>query len=538
MSNSRRAAETATLPLFLFLCAAGASAQPIATSDASVEWVAADSPLIVRAVIEDVAVHALKDGLHVDSGIHRFQTVTVRVLETLRGEPVDRLQFVQDGDFHGVRLAELEADKQEVLLFLEPWARHPNFYRSQGGYAYARFPFAVHRVIVLAPEKVYWTHSDLPVRSSNLTGLSTPKQVTDAIRSYLDKRRGQLPPQDAFIHLPVGLREGHADVVFRFPVDVQRHPPAYTPPPSAAHLDFMAFQNQYGRRPPAESKPPYLRTQSGYVGVYALEQMAADCDAIVRAVIERHCFVFREDDPTGDCYGAELRVVETLKGRTAKRITCYLYDSRDLDKLQREKQELLLFLRDNQDGSAGPPDGALDYRLRAGLWDDSVIVLDEDAAEALFADLTWHRKPEEILARVRAALEAPPLRSEQQGVVFAFHPPRSVAAGSSIAGNQYAVVYLPINDALEKNARRWTAANNQDLRWLAARALIYFKSDKNADLLRGMLDDDAMWSRREMRQLTQLEYPHQPDYLIRWEAWHVLAGWGYDSPEPSFKRER
>ena len=62
-----------------------------------------------------------------------------------------------------------------------------------------------------------------------------------------------------------------------------------------------------------ETKPPYTRKTSGYVGVYALELMAADCDMIVRGVVEDSCFVAAADDPTGPHRGVEMRVILKLR---------------------------------------------------------------------------------------------------------------------------------------------------------------------------------------------------------------------------------
>ena len=108
-----------------------------------------------------------------------------------------------------------------------------------------------------------------------------------------------------------------------------------------------------------------------------------------------------------------------------------------------------------------------------------------------------------------------------------------------IAGNVYSTVYMPIDRELEVNARKWVTSENKDRRWLAARAMIYFKSDKNAAILKTMLDDDATWPRIDMlHMLENLPYPHDPRHLVRWEAWHVLAGWGYDAPKPSFGESR
>ena len=122
--------------------------------------------------------------------------------------------------------------------------------------------------------------------------------------------------------------------------------------------------------------------------------------------------------------------------------------------------------------------------------------------------------------------------------VFAVYPPASLVAGSSLAGNVHAVIYLPVDANLEANARRWAAADRKDLRWLAARALIYFKSDENAKLLGKLLGDEGKWSRREMHHLIRPLYNESPEYLVRWEAWHVLDGWGYATEKSDWGRAK
>src|SRR4051794_118275 len=110
---------------------AAAGAQPVVANSSSVEWIAARSPLIVRGVIEEISPH------HPGDPFHRYQTVSVRVLETVRGPRSGRLQFVHDGDFGPFRLAQLRDDRRPLLLFLDHWALSPRFDRAGGGYAYA-----------------------------------------------------------------------------------------------------------------------------------------------------------------------------------------------------------------------------------------------------------------------------------------------------------------------------------------------------------------------------------------------------------------
>jgi hypothetical protein len=515
-------------------------AQPVTTSSSSVEWMAANSPLIVRGVIDEISVHDPNDGFH------RYQTVSVRVLETVKGPRFERLQFVHSGDFGPVRIGKLRDDRQPLLLFLNDWARSPRFDRSSGRYAYARFPYLVEEVAVLTPKDVRFAHSGLPPLSNDLTVLSTPEQLIDAIRAYLRRPHERVPVQGVTIELPPDLRGGFYRVDFTYPADARiDHARPAVPEPV---LDFATYKDRFAKKPPATRKPPYTRDRGGYIGVYALELMAADCDVIVRGVIEDCCFVADTDDPTGPSYGIKFRVLETLKGKASDQINFYMTDARDVETLQTNRQEIVVFL--NLQSSSKRED-ALGHRTRAMLWDDSVIVLDRDRAEVLFADLTWHREPGEVLERLGEVTRRP-LEQKDEGKprlsrflaghrgppVFAVYPPASLVAGSSIAGNVYSVIYLPVDTNLEADARRWAAADSKDLRWLAARAIVYFKSDENAKLLGKLLGDEGTWSLGEMRHLIRPLYNESPEYLVRWESWHVLDGWGYVAEKPNWGRAR
>ncbi|MFO7904772.1 MAG: hypothetical protein ACQESR_11215 [Planctomycetota bacterium] len=114
MKTSRIVTRVTSFTASVLACVGAAWAQPVSGRASSVEWAAANSHLIVRALIDDVSVHALKDGLHPDDGRHRYQTVSVRVLETIQGEHSGRLRFVQNGNFGPVRLSDLHKKQQEV----------------------------------------------------------------------------------------------------------------------------------------------------------------------------------------------------------------------------------------------------------------------------------------------------------------------------------------------------------------------------------------------------------------------------------------
>ena len=550
--TASRIVPLAALLTAAFLLGIGSTrAQPVSTDSSSVEWMAANSQLIVQAVIEDVSVHTFKNGLHRDTHINHFQTVSVRVIETLKGQSIDRLQFVHNGDIGRFEFSQAQKTKQQVLLFLDHWSRNPHFNRAYGAYAYTRFPVVVQYLAVLSPQDVHWADTSVPVLSSDLTRLSTPEELIGTIKGYLNSRQDYGPVRGKTIKLPAELKGGFYQVTFTFPVDAEldgRKPPASAD--ERPNSDFEEFKRGYAKRPPqAEELTTYDRRGSGYVGVDTLNLMATDCDAIVRGVIEDSCFLGTDREPTANVFGVRMRVLETLKGKCPEQIGVYMPYPRDLEQLERDRQELEVFLRSQR---LGDPAAALGFQTRAALWDDSAIVLDDQKAQVLFGELTWHRQPKEILDRLRVLAQRE--REQQEGSdnasapfahhgtrppVFTFHPPESITAGSVIAGNVYSKVYMPVDRELEANASKWVTSENKDRRWLAARAMIYFKSDENATILKTMLDDDATWRRIDvLHMLENLPYPHDPRHLVRWEAWHVLAGWGYDAPKPSFGESR
>ncbi len=499
-----------------------AAAQPVFTSEKCVELLAAESPLVVRGVIEEIEPHD-------PDSTYGLKTITFRVRETLRGPHEEQLRFVHDGGFSGYRTAQLREDKQEMLLMLADWRRVSGGSRRESDYGYARFPWVVRRAFLLRPEWPVFTHTSVPPYSARRRPITTSEELIDTIRGYLAMHRHEMPEALGSVELPPEHRGGAAGATLYYPLE--------DPPEPEPLLDFAAFKRRFAVEPPREARPPYLRSQSGYVGVYALEWMAADCDEIVRGVIEDSCFVAESDDSvTGPRCAARIRVLETFKGKAPEFINAYIYDSRDLETLCRERRELVLFLRNR--GLKGPS-AALGRETRDGLWDDSVIVLDSAEAEVLLAEMKWTNEPAAILARLRALAQAEGMAAaaSEPPPIFSVHPPISLAAGSSLEGNQYAVVYLPVDAALEANARRWAKSENPDLRWLAARALLYFKSEENAELLKGLLPDDSPWPRSEMRRLLDNSpLPGKgPEFLVRWEAWQVLNGWGYKIPRPEFK---
>ncbi len=566
MSYTANAIRTASIFAGMLAWAATAASQPVTQTIYSVEWLAANSRRIVRAKIDDVQVH------DPESNPHSHRTLSLRILETLKGEHSERLQVVHShGYLNSARVSELQQNGQELLLFLNHW-RDSYYIMSSKDYALTRFPFIISHAAILTPKDIRFGHPSLPPMTSSQTELATPQALIESIKDYLNKYRDERPLYNGSRRLP-----GHAWTFFCFPVhvDVGKRR-LYESKFAPRFLDFATFKEKYSKDWPIKKKQPYTRKRGQYLQVYALEHMAADSDAIYRGVIKESCFVSKSGDPTGHHCGFRMRVLETLKGKSSEHANIFVTDARNLRKLARRKQELIVFLRDNSKGLSEHPAGALHYRTRDDLWDDSVIVLNKNA-EVLFADMTWHSESREILTRLRDVIHrdqhdnnyrnAPEVHRDitlvhntteqeraEEGIAaeqlflnypvrrpmsFSFRPPHSLVEGSSMAGNKYAILSVPLDQELEENARDWSTADNPDLRWLAARALLHFKSEENAAILETMLEDEAAWEIGEM--IRMLDDPHKrgrPKYLVRWQAWHVLKGWGYDVPKPDFGENR
>lgn len=499
-----------------------AQAQPISTTGMSVELQTAVSERVVRAIVEEIAPHELADGLYPGSGIRRYQTLTIRVLETLKGEPAETIQFVADGDFGPHSLADWKANRQELLIFFQPWRKSGQFSPSRGGYAYTRFPLMASAVIVFQERSAIWAHTSLPVMNDQVEPLKRAKAVIETVQAFVKQHPQDKAVRGAIKTVPAELRSGFHQASLAVTIDQ---------PQEASILEWDAFCRDHGQPAPQDKKPALGRTGGGYVGVPSLEWMAAESELIVRGIVEEHCFVAESGDGTGDMYGIRFRVRESFRGSAPEYITCLLREAADLETLQANKQQIVLFLTSNRNDPRDAPVGSLEYRT-IGLWNEAAIVLDADRAEVLFADLTWHRKPEEILARLRKLPDDQPL------TMLSIHPPASLVEGTTLAGNPHTMIFLPVDKWLEANARRWAQSDDPDLRWMATRSLLYFRSDENAALLRTLLNDPATWPYRAMLAMTDLDYPYEPNYLVRWEAWHTLQGWGYEAPRPEFKSDQ
>lgn len=500
-----------------------ASGQPLAFDFQSVQCATARSDLIVRAVISEVAEYEPKN-------VFGFRSVTFKVLETLKGEPSEELQIAVQHALGHFDLQELKRDQQELLLFLSLWKTTRSASQSYYHYGQTRFPYAIDNAIVLDASRPRWKYeTTIAPMSNDMAELGTPAEIIAAIKTYLH----DFPAVDAksittSVRVPDRLNIGGIPGRFEFVLNSDHVPAGFTKPKATPRFtDFSTVLEQFCEiEPPSaeELNPTYDRTGAGYVGIESMEFMAADSDLIVRAIPLETCFVASAGDAptTGPMNALKLRVVETFKGTTDPEFICLLRDTRGMTDLIEAGQEMVLFLRRANSPQWSDLVQRFDWISRSEVWDDSVIVLN-DQAEVLFAHMSWHRDSKSILKRLREIGSA-----STTNLPMVVHPPASLVKGTTIEGNQYAMIYLPVDSALESNARIWAKSENPDLRWLAAKSLLHFKSDENAAILKSMLKDNATWGRKETYAMLGSPPPQDPPkHLIRWEARQILWAWGY-----------
>jgi hypothetical protein len=88
---------------------------------------------------------------------------------------------------------------------------------------------------------------------------------------------------------------------------------------------------------------------------------------------------------------------------------------------------------------------------------------------------------------------------------------------------------VPVDSRLEAQARKWLGSADKDLRVLGASALVYFRSDENAGMLKGLLNDPAT---SEHQIIARGAERRERVFEVRAEAWSVLDAWGYHVSQP------
>jgi hypothetical protein len=260
----------------------------------------------------------------------------------------------------------------------------------------------------------------------------------------------------------------------------------------------------------------------------SIEWMAGDSSLIVRGAI---IGLESEEKDSSLWRTVTFRVDETLKGEhrpTLRFIAWTNTVEKEFDRWKEQGLPLLAFLDESRCAVAHfrqPEYGRFPFAPRHGDRKLSFILLDPKGAGPTYTlDLRKLTRPEEILEATRAAIALPrePGKPCSSWLRFPEH-------GDLLR------VTVPVDSRLEAKAREWTRSEDKELRREGAKALMFYRSDANASILKGLLADPDFWNANtEKRGVVH----HFRWYWVREEAHGVLASWGYDVPRPVFREEQ
>lgn len=167
----------------------------------------------------------------------------------------------------------------------------------------------------------------------------------------------------------------------------------------------------------------------------------------------------------------------------------------------------------------------------------TVIELVPGRMEILKADFTLLRDPEAV---IRAAEKR--LRGMPEGVRrlhnFRLQVPRETVAETKwdeyYATGGYLLLSVPVDEQLEKRAIEYMHSERYGKRKEGARALRYFKSEKNILRVRELLDDPGWAHVYRAQENSGIEVRF---YGVRQEAYRTLEFWGVKVDKPLIRDE-
>lgn len=160
-----------------------------------------------------------------------------------------------------------------------------------------------------------------------------------------------------------------------------------------------------------------------------------------------------------------------------------------------------------------------------------VMELSWDKLQVMTADMTLLRDPKAVILAARKALRRVPAGVKRLHT-FQLQVPRKVIAGTEweryYKSGGCLLLSVPVDRQLEKRAHEYLRSQSGQKRGEGARALLYFKSDRNIELVKPLLDDTEV----TYRQPAYEGNPEERVYGVRFEAYRTLRSWGVDVKKP------
>jgi hypothetical protein len=167
--------------------------------------------------------------------------------------------------------------------------------------------------------------------------------------------------------------------------------------------------------------------------------------------------------------------------------------------------------------------------------DENVAIeLDPETLEVMTADLTLLRDPEAVLQAARAAVHRLPANVARVHT-FERIVPREVVADTrwieSYRTGGHLGVFVPVDEHLEQWALAAVRSDDPMRKPAGIRALAYFKTDENIELVQPLLDDPHFFFHSTDGR-TGERY-----YATRHAAYQTLRAWELDVQQPVYREE-
>lgn len=164
----------------------------------------------------------------------------------------------------------------------------------------------------------------------------------------------------------------------------------------------------------------------------------------------------------------------------------------------------------------------------------TVIELVPDKLEVMTADVKLIRDPDAVIRLARTAVSRLPANIKRVHT-FELQVPREVVAGTRwekyYNTGGHLRLSVPVDQHLEKRAQDYVRSKCPDRRQEGARALAYFKSDKNLALVQPLLNDQGI----TYSQPADGDNAGERIYGARYSAYQTLKSWGVAVKEPVFR---
>ncbi len=262
----------------------------------------------------------------------------------------------------------------------------------------------------------------------------------------------------------------------------------------------------------------------------SVEWMAADSTLVVQGTIV--AVKTEREEEYGEWQTVAFRVEETLKGekRTMVHFAVDASGSRDkISQWRNDGRPLIVFLDESRrlasrmagsSGLSGRRFVRYPFAPRSGYVSDSFLELVPDSQTPAYTlALKRLEHPEQVLEATKAAIS---IRTE----------PGKLHSCSIRLPDRGGLDYLtvPVDARVEAAARQWARSQELELRVEGSTVLLYFQSQANVDVLKGMLDDPGYVT--QVKEEAGRVVEEFRIYPVRQNAYQVLQAWGIEVSRP------